>query len=274
VTLRESPVESPRLSAGVAEFALTSAATILAMAASATGVFVPDVYRDPAAIVPAMRGQDLVTLLLAPALIAASGLAVRGSHRARLVEIGLLGYLVYTYAGAAFGYRFNRLILVYIAAFSTSAFALVHAVRQVHVPDLSPSHRTPPRRAVAVFLLVIAGALTAIELREIGGFLATGVVPESVRRAGDATFFPYVLDLGVVVPLAVLTGIGLWKHARWSALLAGVLLVKTTTMGAALLSMNWLTERAGLPPDGLDPFYGVLALGGFGLPAGWFTRVR
>jgi hypothetical protein len=131
--------------------------------------------------------------------------------------------------------------------------------------------RRLPRRPVSIFLASIASLLLLIEIPEIVGFLRSGVVPESVRRAGDATFFPYVLDLGVIVPLAVAGAVGVWRESAWGGVLAAILLVKTATMGAALLAMNWLTARAGLPPDGLTPFYALLTAGGLGFGA-WFFR--
>jgi hypothetical protein len=78
-----------------------------------------------------MRGQDLVTLAIAPVLLVVARLATRGNVRARLVEIGLGGYLLYTYTGAAFGYRFNRFILLYTALCSLSAVTLFSRLRRV-----------------------------------------------------------------------------------------------------------------------------------------------
>jgi len=91
---------------------LTVAVIVLAAAAAAVGLFVPSVYRETAWVIPQNRGQDLVTLLalavLAPVLVSAR----RGSPRGTLVWLGLLGYLAYTYTGAAFAYGFNALFLV------------------------------------------------------------------------------------------------------------------------------------------------------------------
>ena len=260
------------LRARSAEVAFAAILAPLTILASAGGLLLADLYRDSADILPAIRGQDLVTLLVAPATLVAARLAVRGSLRARLIEIGLLAYITYTYAGAAFGYRFNRFFLIYVALFSVSVFAIVAVVLRVADSDLRRHFDGgSPRRPVAVFLVFIAVVLAAVELSEIVRFLATGAVPESVRRAGDLTFFPYVLDLGFIAPLAVAAAVGLWREAGWSYVLAAVLLVKATTMGCALISMNWLTTRAGLPPDGLSTFYGVLAAGGLGLSV-WFFR--
>ena len=86
------------------------------------------------------------------------------------------------------------------------------------------------------------------------------------QRAGGVTFFPYaVLDWGFVAPLSIAAAIGLWHATAWAHVLAAILLIKATTMGSALVSMNWFTARAGLDGDGLTPFYAALTAGGIWL---------
>src|SRR5262245_28226368 len=47
---------------------LTAAIILLAAVASAGGLLIPGLYRNPAPIVPAMQGQDAITLLVLPIL--------------------------------------------------------------------------------------------------------------------------------------------------------------------------------------------------------------
>jgi hypothetical protein len=254
------------------EIVLAGTIASLALVASAAGLFVAGVYRDPPSIVSAIRGQDAVTLAAVPLVLAAAWHAHRGALRSRLVELGLLGYVIYTYAGAAFGYRFNHFFLIYIALLSLSLLALLLLLRRLSMTDVRRAFDAGvPRRPVAVFLMGIGLLLAALELGEIGEFIVTDAVPESVQRAGGTTFFPYVLDLGFIVPLSAAAAIGLWRDVAWSYALAGILLVKATTMGCALLAMNWWTVRAGLSGDGLNLFYGLLAAGGLAMTM-WFFR--
>lgn len=78
--------------------------------------------------------------------------------------------------------------------------------------------------------------LAASELRQIIPSLMTGAVPELIRRSGGAGNFVYVLDLGLVVPLALLAAIWLWRCLPWGDVLAGCILVKAITMGIGLIS--------------------------------------
>lgn len=85
---------------------------VLGTVASAGGLFLPELYRDTAWTVPQNRGQDLITMAVAlSALVAALQGFGRGSARAMLIWIGLLGYMFYTYMGASFAYAFNEFFL-------------------------------------------------------------------------------------------------------------------------------------------------------------------
>ena len=108
--------------------ALSLAIVPVAGLASGLGLLVPGLYRDPSWLVPQARGQDLVTLLASASMLWALHAARRGSTRAHLVWLGILGYVAYTYVGAAFAYAYNELFLLYIALFGLSVFALALAL--------------------------------------------------------------------------------------------------------------------------------------------------
>ena len=257
---------------------LASATTIatvgLAAVASLAGAVVPGLYAEDA-LAAAMRGQDVATLLVLPILILALHRMKRASPRATVVSIGLLAYLLYTYAGAAFAYHFNRLFLVYVAAFSLSALALWAAVSGIDAVEMQRRFGTAaPRRAAAVFAAAIALLLGVSELAQIVPALAAGGVPDLIARSEGAGNFVYVLDLGVVAPLAVVAAVWLWRGAPWGDVLGAIILIKATTMGFALLAMTWFAVRAGQPLErGLTIAYGAMALGSLGMSL-WFLRPR
>jgi hypothetical protein len=252
---------------------LTLLAVPLAIVASGSGVFIEGLYRDPAALIPAMRGQDIVTLAAAALLVVAVRAAGHGSGRGLLAWVGLLGYLVYAFTGAAFAYRFNELFVLYIALFAISIAALVACLGGTNVDELQQRFdSTTPRRAVALFLLFIALVLCVSELRQIGQSLSTGTVPDLIARSGGAGNFVYVLDLGAVVPLALLGAWWLVQREPWGYVLAGSMLIKAVTMGLALLAATWLSVRAGIDLEpGLTLGYAAIAFGALGLSL-WFFR--
>jgi hypothetical protein len=244
----------------------------LAAVAAGCGLLVPGLYREWA-LGPAMKGQDLVTLAMLPVLLAALPATRRGSAGASLVRVGLVGYLLYSYAGAAFAYRFNALFLLYVALFSLSLATLVAALRDI---DLGALHarlgRSEARRPVAVFLVLLALLLVASELGQIIPALLAGRVPALLVRSEGAGNFVYVLDLGVVAPLAIGGAVLLWRGSPWGELIAGCIVVKAATMGLALLSMTWFAARAGQPVErGLTAGYVAMTVASLLLWA-WWTR--
>jgi hypothetical protein len=204
--------------------------------------------------------------------------AWQGSTRATLIWIGLLGYMFYTYAGAAVGYAFAELTLLYIALFSLSIFALAAAASGLDTTVIMQAIDPPPalRRSAAGFLALIGLLLGMLWLLQIGAFLASGSLPAGVVAAGGGAYYVYALDLGLILPLTVLGAVWLWQRRPWGTVLASYILVKSTTMGMALLAMNWFNLRSGLPtePPELLGFYSVLALGGAAMAIWFFSHCR
>jgi hypothetical protein len=206
-------------------------------------------------------------------LVAALSGVRRGSTRGTLVWLGLLGYIWYTYTGAAFAYHFNELFLVYVALFSLSTFALITACSGLKLEQLRQDFdEGTPRRAVATFLGVLAFLLCLLWLGQITPFFTKGQLPAMITRADTPTVFVYVLDLGIVVPLALLAAWYLRSDGPWGYPLAGLVLTKAAMMGLALVSITWFTLRAG---QEVEPALGLvwvsLALSGIGMSV-WFLR--
>jgi hypothetical protein len=253
---------------------LTGIIIILAAVASLGGLFLPGLYRDSQYMINQAVGQDLVTLVVAvPALIVTLFYVRRGSARATLAWVGLLGYILYTYTTYAFGSAFNPFFLIYVGLFSLAIFTLVAAVSQMDPAAWSRRFdAATPRRPVAIFLAFIGLMVMGLWLPDILRYLATGTLPPSLVLAQIPTNFVYVMDLGLVVPLAFLSAVWLWQRRPWGYLLAGFVLMKATTMGLALLSMVWFMVRGG---DALEvapaTMAVIVATGGLGFTV-WFLR--
>jgi hypothetical protein len=256
--------------------ALSWAIALLAALAAAVGLLLPDVYRETEWVVPQNRGQDLVTLAALLLLAAVLPAARRGAPRATLIWLGLLGYLAYTYTGAAFAYAFNELFLVYVALFGGTGAALIAGLSAIDAPELRTRFgpRTP-RRSVVAFLVILAIVLCLLWFSQIVPFLTRGILPEMIVRARTPTVFVYVLDLGVVVPLALLSAWWLWSDRPWGHVLAGFVLVKAATMGLALISMTLFAWRAGQPVAlELTAAWVTLAVAGLAMSAWYFRHVE
>ena len=102
---------------------------LLALIASAGGLFWDGLYRDNMLVTAALRGNDLITLIVAvPGLLIALLITRRGSARAHLVGLGLLAYMLYNYVFYLYGAAFNRFFLLYAALVSLSIMALIISI--------------------------------------------------------------------------------------------------------------------------------------------------
>ena len=77
--------------------------------------------------------------------------------------------------------------------------------------------------------------------------LLAGRVPGDVTEAGLLTNPIHVLDLGLVIPAAVLTGVLLARRRPWGFVLGAYFLVKFTTLGLAIMSMGVFMVADGQP---------------------------
>lgn len=190
--------------------------------------------------------QDVVTLAIAiPLLMMSMWLARRGGVRGKLLLAGTLGYFLYTYASYAFGAAYNPLFLVYVALFSLSLFGFVLAIMSVDLTTL-PNHFSErlPRRSVSVFLYVLGAFLLLAWLGRIVPPLLANVPPEGIESY--TTLIIQALDLGLVIPVALLAGLLLWRKRPWGYLLASVVLVKGLTLSLAVSAMVVNMMRAGV----------------------------
>jgi hypothetical protein len=270
MSLAEDRARQARLRVAIA---LTWVVVALATIAAAIGLWMPAVYRETAWVVPQNRGQDLITLLALAVLVPVLRLAQQGSPRGTLIWLGLVGYLAYTYTGAAFAYAFNELFLVYVALFGATGATLIAALSGIDARALQGRFdEATPRRAVAGYLVAMVAVLCLLWLSQIVPFLTRGELPNMIVQAKTPTVFVYVLDLGVVVPLSLLGAWWLWQRRPWGEVLAGFVLVKAATMGLALLAMTAFSMQAGQPVDaGLAAVWVTLATSALVMSV-WFYR--
>lgn len=258
-------------------YRLSAVLVVLLAVASGAGLFVPGLYRDAPAWAAQARGTDLVTLTLTvPALVAALTLAARGSLRAVIVWLGVLGYVLYMYVIAAFTVVFNPLFLVYVVVLSLSIFSLVAALPRLDADDLRARFaRGLPVRPIAIYLLIVAALFFTTWMREIVPAIVGNTMPASLGEMNLPTNPVHVLDLSLLLPLAALSGTWLWQGRPWGYLLAGVLLVTLTIVGASVVS-GVLFERRSDPTVSLAPmpFLVVVPLLGLSLLVVYLRHLR
>lgn len=218
---------------------------------------------DSVSIVAQAVAQDWVTLLLGIPLLGVSAwLFAQGRLRGQLLLTGTLGFFLYTYASYAFGSAYNELFLVYVALFSLSLFAFVLAMMSIDVVQLTDrfSERLP-RRLIAGFLFLLGGFLLLAWLGRIVPGLLSGEPPLGLES--NTTLFIQVLDLGLIVPVAFLTGVLLWRRRAWGYLLASIVLVKgfTLSISVSAMALNMLLSGVAISPVELVVFPTLTVIG-------------
>ncbi|HET6351061.1 MAG TPA: hypothetical protein VFG89_02875 [Coriobacteriia bacterium] len=183
-------------------------------------------------------GWDYVTLLLAvPALLTAMPFVARGSLRARLLALGLLGYLVYQYLMYAVFWAFCPLFVNFILLYSASACAFVWIVSGIEIGSLAERFDLDrfPRKTLAVVCAVMALMLVAMWAQRIAAAMRGDVVTAGFE--GMPTLSVQAMDLGMIVPLALATAALAWARRPWGYLLGPVFAVKGVTMAGAICAM-------------------------------------
>jgi hypothetical protein len=235
-------------------YILTAIITILAIVASAGGLFIDHLYRDNLLVTSSWYGNDLVTLVVAvPMLVLALILSMRGSQRAQraqLVWLGMLDYMLYNYAFYLFGTAFNTFFLVYVALFALSIFALIFGLVALDVKGISQRFRArTPVRWIAGYMMFVAVGLSGVYVAQWVGFIATGQLPPIVIQTGHPTSVVFSLDLSLVVPVLALGAVWLWKRQPWGYVLAAIVNVKGAAYMLALCAVTLSAVRAGASED-------------------------
>jgi hypothetical protein len=212
-------------------------------------------YYDTVSSAAQMQANDLTTLVLGlPLLVVSTVLACRGSLRGRLLMTGTLGFFLYTYMSMCFATAFNQLFLVYIALYGLSLFAFILAMMSFDLASLPAQFSARlPRRSIAA-LLITAGVFLMVAW--IGGRIAPPLLQGTIPALENVTTMVIqVMDLALILPLVVLSGILLLQRKPWGYLLASVAVMKMLTMGFAVTGMALNMEANGAPES---PVIGII----------------
>lgn len=199
-----------------------------------------DIYQDGAWANAQWLGQDVVSLfIVAPILWLAQHRAIsKQSYKWMIVLGGVLFYFVYTYAFYMFAAKLTFLYLLHLPIFGLSVFGLIILLFVVLNPNLEIINQsTRSKKITAIFFWLISLMLTFLWISDILGHLT---VPDylSTTPDGEAPLIIYSLDLAIVIPLMFIAAIGLWRGLQLGLKVTGIMLVKVSTLGFALMAMS------------------------------------
>ncbi len=221
-------------------------------------------YRTSATTLNQLLGSDAAALLVvAPLGLLTAVLAWRGQRAAPFLAAGVGVFALYTYAQIVIGQEYLRLpgnverffpllLAVFVLAEATVVLAL-RAARE-HVPPPAPRLE---RTAAVVLLLVAAFLVFGQHLRPM---LTAWQDPAALTEyASSPTPFWMVklMDLGIVVPAAVATAVGLLRRARWARTAMYTMLTGYTCLAVSVAAMGVVMNVNG------DPDASAALAGGF-----------
>ncbi len=193
-------------------------------------------YRHMSADV-AIQGiaQDVVTLFIAvPLLILALIGYLRGSQRSKLLLTGISGYFFVTYLFYMAMGMYNYLFLVYISLLGLSFWSLLLLLTSFDPEALRASFSaSAPVKFTGGFLVFNAISIALLWLSVIVPPLLTGsVFPEGLDHY--TTMIVQGFDLGLMLPLAIVSGLLLWRKTSLGYLAGTVYIVFLSLLMSAL----------------------------------------
>jgi hypothetical protein len=221
-------------------------------------------YRTSPTSLNQLRGSDATTLfLIAPLALAAAALARRRHPAAPLLATGIGAYALYTYAQVVIGQEYQRLpgnvekfFPLLLAVFVLAEAAAVLGQRAT--PATLPALSARMARTMGIVLLCVA-AFLVLGLH-LPSMLTAWQDPSSMTEyASSPTPFWMVklMDLGIIVPVAVATGVGMLRGAGWAPRVMYPLLTAYACLGISVAAMALVMVLRD------DPDASVSLLGGF-----------
>jgi len=223
------------------------------------------IYQNMSAeVAPQGIAQDYVTLFIAvPLLLVSMLIGLKGSLRAHFVLSGVLGYFLITYMFYLAMAVFSPLFLVYAFLLGTSFFALSLSLISIGVHNISASFRSrTPVRFAGGFLVFNAIAIALLWLSIVVPPLLDGsIYPSSVDHF--TTLIVQGFDLGLLLPLAAISGILLIRKRPWGFLLGPVYLIFLSLLMTALVAKiiaMWILGYNIIPAVFIVPVFAVVSV--------------
>lgn len=234
-------------------FVLGAGAALVAL----LGPLAADVIRYHASegAVNQIIGGDVAGLLLvAPVSVLAGILVWRGKRAGLVLALGPSVYASYMYSQLALGGDFfrypgnsERFFLLYVGLFVLAGAIAVGAWGMID-SDRLPVTRPWLDRTLGIFLLVVA-AFLLVGLHLPGLVDAWADQPVSTEYLADPVVFWLVkfMDLGIVVPGLVVTGVGILTARPWIAKLEYAAVGWAALLGSSVAGMAIVMQITGDP---------------------------
>jgi hypothetical protein len=201
------------------------------------------VYRTSPTTLNQLTGSDLAALLVAAPLAVLAAVLVARSHPAGpLLATGLGVFAVYTYAQVIVGQEYlrregnvERFFPLLLAVFVLGEALVLLGRRQAR--DVPAPSRRVERLTGWVLVAVATFLVLALHLPTMLLAWSDPAAMTEYSSAPTPFWLVKLMDLGIVVPVAVLTGVGLLRGADWARRVTSPFLTGYAVLGTSVLSM-------------------------------------
>lgn len=223
------------------------------------------IYKDMSAeLAPQGIAQDVVTLFMGiPMLIISLFLARKGLLRGRLLLAGTLGYFLVTYLFYLTMGTFNKVFLVYVVLLCTSFFAFSLTLLSLPVENLKSYFNAKlPVKFVGGYLIFQALMIASLWLERVLPPLVNDTIPLGLQHY--TTLIVQGLDLGLLLPIALVGGILLIMGRPFGYLITPVFMIFLTILMTALtakvVGQIMIGVAVGVPVMIIIPFFNTMTI--------------
>ncbi|MDF2485413.1 MAG: hypothetical protein K0R46_1581 [Herbinix sp.] len=228
------------------------------------GIYAHDSYMKA----PVLIGTDFCILLVLVPLLCFASIKNKKetSNTSRLSLMSLYGVACYYAASLCFGVSHNRIMLLYIALFTCTLFGMFTILGKIEVPML----RYNATKGIYRFLVLSGIALVIAWMPDIIPSVITGTPLALIEVY--TTEITYILDMGIIAPLCLLSIYLLKKQSGLGTLLLAMLFKICIIVGVMMIPQTICQVLSGfeMPLPALITKSGsFLLLGGFAI---YFNR--
>ena len=176
---------------------------------------------------------------------------------------GTLGYFLYTFMSYTFLWMYNKFFIIYVLLMSLSLFGFILAMMSFDIDNIALNFKKQlPVKLIGGFQLFLAFAIGMLWLGKIAPSIFKGAVPIGLDHY--ATLVIQGMDLGIVVPTAILSGVLLIKRKPFGYLLSSVLIIKGITMltciSAMIINLALNNVKMSIVEIVIFPMFNLLAI--------------
>lgn len=168
----------------------------------------------------AFRSFDWVSLLVVlPLLTWGLRLYRRGQFKGQLLVAAVFTYMAYIYNIGVMGNAFNSSFLLWTAVFGVGLYGLLVTLADMDVAALPGKLASNfPRKGLAAYVVFLGMILLVQYLAQVITAYLTASPPATLEHY--TTLELAALELGIMVPLHLISGVLLWKERAWGYVIA------------------------------------------------------